>query len=327
MGGRVIRIHLADGSPTGIKHAELIGWTGQAIVCPRGRVGELFQREWEAEVGRPGVYILFGEHEEERTPLAYIGEAENVRERLRNHVSNKSFWDRVVFFTSKDENLTKAHVKYLESRMVELAKRAGRTPLENGNAPQQPRLPRADRDATEEFLDHARLLLAALGFPLLQPPHAGRAQPLHAGRVSQGEGGAEAPAAEAPAAEAPAAEASAASGGPLADVRLRFRLPKHGVDAVGAVTDEGFVVFAGSLGAGVTRESLSKGWTELRDELIDQGKLQVDGEQLRFVQDVLFRSPSAAAAVVAGGSRNGREVWRDEESGRTLNQLEAARLG
>ncbi len=58
--GKTIRIYLADGVPTGIRHAELVNWTGQAIVCPRGRLGELSQ--WE-ESRRPGVYILFGEDE------------------------------------------------------------------------------------------------------------------------------------------------------------------------------------------------------------------------------------------------------------------------
>src|SRR5690606_4287481 len=89
--------------------------------------------------------------------------------RLQSHIKNKDFWDQVVLFTSKDENLTKAHVKYIEARMIELANDAGRVALENGNAPQLSALPRADRDAMEEFLDPARILLAALGFPLLQP--------------------------------------------------------------------------------------------------------------------------------------------------------------
>ena len=121
--GRTIRIYLADGSPTGIKHAELVNWTGQAIVCPRGRVGEL--AKWP-ESQRPGVYILFGEDEQATKPMAYVGEAENVLVRLQSHVKGKDFWDQVVLFTSKDENLTKAHVKYLESRMVELARDAAR---------------------------------------------------------------------------------------------------------------------------------------------------------------------------------------------------------
>ena len=108
--GKSIRIYLADGTVTGIRHAELVNWTGQAIACPRNRIGEL--SGWD-ESKRPGVYFLFGYDDVVGQPIAYIGEAENVLYRLQSHVMNKDFWNEVVFFTYKDKNLTKAHVKYL----------------------------------------------------------------------------------------------------------------------------------------------------------------------------------------------------------------------
>ena len=120
--GKTIRIYLADAVPAGIRHAELLNWTGQALVCPKGRVGEV--AKWP-ESQRPGVYILFGRDEDDN-PRAYIGEGESVLVRLQDHVKHKDFWTEAVFFTSKDDNLTKAHVKYLESRFVELAKDVGR---------------------------------------------------------------------------------------------------------------------------------------------------------------------------------------------------------
>ena len=293
--GRTIRIYLADGSPTGIKHAELVNWTGQALVCPRGRVGEL--SKWP-ESQRPGVYVLFGEDTTGTKALAYIGEAENVLVRLQSHIKGKEFWDQVVLFTSKDENLTKAHVKYLEARMVEAAMEAGRVALENGTSPQLPSLPRADRDAMEEFLDPARILLAALGFPLLQPV------------VKKSTSN---------------CESETGASGPLAGVRLHFDLPKRNVKAEGSSTDEGFVVFAGSLGDRKVRDSLSQGWRDLREELIAEGKVEVLEKQIRFLKDVLFKSPSAAAAVTAGGVWNGRAGWKDA-NGKTLKDLEEALL-
>lgn len=291
--GRTIRIYLADGSPTGIKHAELVNWTGQAVVCPRGRVSEL--SKWP-ESQRPGVYILMGEDATATKPLIYVGEAENVLLRLLSHVKGKEFWDQVVFFTSKDENLTKVHVKYLEARMVELAHEAGRAALENGTTPQLPALPRSDRDAMEEYLEPARILLGALGFPLLQPLVK----------------------------KSPSTDkAESGTSGPLAAVRLHFDLPKRGVKAEGAATDEGFVVFAGSLGDGTVRESLQQGWRDLREELLAQGSIEVVGKQIRFAKDILFKSASAAASVTSGGVWNGRAGWKDAQ-GRSLNDLEAA---
>ncbi|MFK3975886.1 GIY-YIG nuclease family protein [Shewanella vesiculosa] len=121
--GRQIKIYLADGSVTGIRHAEIMGWTGQALTVPRSKVKEL--SEWEESL-KPGVYFLFGVDEETGNDAVYIGEAEQVASRIQQHLSGKDFWNEVVCFTNKDENLTKAHVKYLESRLVALTNQANR---------------------------------------------------------------------------------------------------------------------------------------------------------------------------------------------------------
>jgi hypothetical protein len=225
-----------------------------------------------------------------------VGHAENVLSRLRNHVANKDFWSRVVVFTSKDKNLTKAHVKYLEARLVELAGLAGRTRLENGNVPQLPALPRSDRDAMEEFLGPLRVLLGALGFPILH-------------KISSKDE-----------TERPT------NGAPLtgwAGTRLYFSLAKRNIDAEGAVTDEGFVVFEGSVGDGEIRHHLAKGYRAYREQLTEDGSIRCEDESIRLMRDVLFTSPSAAAEVLSGGARNGREAWKDE-NGTTLKALEDA---
>lgn len=291
--GRSIRIFLADGSASGIRHAEVVNWTGQAIVCPRGRISEL--SEW-SESQKPGVYILVGDDPDATRPLAYIGEAENVLDRLRTHVRDetKEYWDQVVFFTSKDENITKAHVKYLEARLCEIAREVGRVTLKNGTDPRRPRLPKADVAAMEEFIGPARLLLASLGFSVLQPIT----------RKNESNG-----------------TALSGPSGPLADIPLVFAIPKREVEAKGSSTDEGFVVLAGSFGEGRVRTSLSKGWRMLRDDLLADGSIVMDGDRIAFARDVLFKSPSAAASVIAGHACNGRVSWRDA-TGRTLGELE-----
>src|SRR5262245_44807612 len=111
--GKSIRIYLKDGTVTGMKFGEVVNQTIQSIFCPRLRISEL---AGYTESKRPGVYFLLGKDDETNEPKAYIGEAENVYDRLQHHIANKEFWNEVIFFVSKDENLTKAHVKYLESR-------------------------------------------------------------------------------------------------------------------------------------------------------------------------------------------------------------------
>lgn len=294
--GRSLRIYLADGSAVGIRHAEVVNWTGQAMVCPRTRVGEL--KQWE-ESQRPGVYMLVGDDPEGSRPLVYVGEAEHVQERLKTHAKDpkKDFWDHVVLFSSKDSNLTKAHVKYLESRVVEIMREIDRVTLANGNTPPRPALPRADRDAMEEFMGPMRLLLSALGFNWLQPLAKSAGQDTTTPGPS----------------------------GPLAGVLLRFLVPKRGVDAQGHSTDEGLVVLSGSQGDAKVRDSLSKGWRAMREELIADGAIQASATGITFQRDVLFNSPSAAAAIVAGGVWNGRAGWKDEH-GVSLGELEDALL-
>lgn len=172
--GRSIRVYLADGSASGIRHGEIVNWTGQAVACPRSRVAEL--KRWP-EVQRPGLYFLFG------GDAVYIGEGEVVIERLGRHLNAKEFWSDAVVFTSKDDNLTKVHVKYLESRLIALTLHGGRYTVLNAVTPQLPVLPRPDRAAMDEFIDGVCTLLAVLG---QRAPRPMTISPAAAGRHGRG---------------------------------------------------------------------------------------------------------------------------------------------
>ena len=115
----VIHIFLADGLPDGLpdglREVEKLGWTGHALVCPRSRFPEAKAQD---EFDRTGVYVLLGPSEEGDLPAVYIGEGDPTRYRLEQHYREKDFWTSLIVFTSKDKNLNKAHVQYLESRLV-----------------------------------------------------------------------------------------------------------------------------------------------------------------------------------------------------------------
>ena len=83
------------------------------------------------ESEKSGVYFLSGTDPESGKPAIYIGEAENIRDRVKLHLE-KDFWNQVVYFLSKDENLTKAHIRYLEEKLIEKARSAGRALVTNG---------------------------------------------------------------------------------------------------------------------------------------------------------------------------------------------------
>jgi hypothetical protein len=292
--GQSIRIFLADGSVTGIRHAEVVNWTGQAVACPRNRVAEL--KDWE-EAQRPGVYLLFGTDEATGRAAVYIGEAEHVLVRMQEHLANKDFWNEIILFTNKDQNLTKAHVRYLESRLWEAAKSSKRYVVLNANTPSAALLPRGDRDAMEDFLDQARLLLGALGHRVLEPVASATPQPTIATPQTD-----------------PQSPARSTAG-------TRLRLATKSVQAEALLTNEGIVVLAQSQAAAKQADSLSGSYRTLRDELLQQGVLVNEGTALRFVQDQLFSSPSAAACVVTGYSINGRDAWKTPD-GQSVGQLE-----
>jgi hypothetical protein len=129
--GRTIRILLADGEPNGMLLAEISNWTGKVLVAPRSQLDQLRKRE---EVRRTGVYLLVGaDPDDPSRALASIGEGDNVFKRLLRRSWNeaKDFWGRTVVIVSKDENLTKSHVMYLESRLIKLAQDAHRAKLTN----------------------------------------------------------------------------------------------------------------------------------------------------------------------------------------------------
>jgi len=164
MTSATIKLFLPLGDAKSLRTAEISNWTGKAVAAPRTELDELLARE---ELEKAGVYILLGADPLTNAPRAYIGEAEIIRERLKQHKS-KEFWVSAIAFVSKDENLTKAHVRYLESRLLVEAGQVGRFALEQNQAGGS-KLPESDREDMEVFLARIRQLLPVLGSDILSP--------------------------------------------------------------------------------------------------------------------------------------------------------------
>lgn len=302
--GKQIRIYLADGTSTGIRHAEITNWSGQALACPRLRFSDL--KDWD-EIKRPGVYFLFGINEESGEDAVYIGESEVVIDRLSTHLSSKDFWSELIAFTSKDDNLTKGHVKYLESRLIQLATAANRYQVTNTASPQLPALPRADRDAMEEYLVSVRALLGVLGHRVLDSYSLSV-------RVA-------APSQFTSPTSLSLIERTPVESDVVDIVPAHFTLHIGGITATAVRTDEGLVVLQGSEAATNVQTSLSGGYRALRERLLASGTLAQGNGKLKLTRDQLFNSPSQAAAVLVGYSINGRDAWRLDD-GTTYGKYE-----
>ncbi|MBI4469511.1 MAG: GIY-YIG nuclease family protein [Acidobacteria bacterium] len=280
MPGGTIKIFMVHGDPKRLRTAQFLNWTGQAVAGPRSEFEAVLARE---ESQKSGVYFLTGTDPETGKGAVYIGEAESVRDRLKSHLG-RDFWNQVVFFTGKDENLTKAHIRYLEGRLIEQAKQAGRASVMNGQS-SGARLPESDREDMEIFLEKIHQLLPVLGVEVLVPT-------------------------------------TATAGGKRERESLTCEI--KGLKATGLLTPNGIVVLAGSQAVLNERPSSQKyPWAlNMRDRLKEEGALVVKAGSLLFTRDVEFSSPSAAAAVIHGGHANGLIAWKDRD-GKTLKQLES----
>jgi hypothetical protein len=158
-----IKIFLPGGEPDGLRTIEKSNWSGAGIVIPRVLMTEAKSRR---ELSRTGVYVLLGPPEESGLARLYVGEGDPIKPRLEQHAAKKDFWTSCVAFTSKDENLNKAHVQYIESRLIALAEQAKRCVLDNGNAPALPSLSEADMADAEGFLSEMLLCFPVLGIPV-----------------------------------------------------------------------------------------------------------------------------------------------------------------
>lgn len=291
--GRSLELFYIDGHPDGMITAELFNWTGHVFVTPRTRLTEALKRD---EAGYAGVYLLLGEKEGQ--DFAYIGEAEDLGVRLKQHAaaSDKDWWETAVLVSASANRLNKAHVKYLEARLIVMAREIGHTPLHNGNAPKPPGLTEADIAKMEAFLASLMVVLPAIRVDMFiqRSRPAGSLRPVPVFETSEGEG----------------------SG--AASETVRFILHKSRIDLTAkAVFQDGeFIVEAGSQARidwhGEGGQSAS--YQPLHDELVRSGILQMAGTHRVFTKDYAFRSPSAAAAVVFGHSVSGPAAWKLESN-------------
>ncbi len=281
MATTTIKLLLLHGDPKRLRTAEISNWSGKAIGAPRTEFDALLDRD---EMRQSGVYVLTGSDPETGAPMAYIGEAEVLRDRLRSHKS-KDFWVSAVTFLSKDENLTKSHIRFLEGRLIDEAKAAGRFALDN-SAASGSRLPEADRHDMEEFLEKVRLLLPVLGSELLTP----------------------------------VVSSSSATGTEVLTTEIKGVRAMGQRTPTGFVVLKGSHAV---LTPRPTASQYAPFVVNAREGFLKDGTLAPDGDRLVFTRNVEFSSPSAAASVVHGGTANGLINWKDK-AGRTLKDIEGA---
>lgn len=291
--GKKLTVYLIDGTDSGPRLIEIGNWSGKAMHSPRNALVKLMDRQ---EFGKPGIYVLKSDPIEDLySERIYIGEAENIGNRLRQHLRNSDRdFKECIFFVSKDELLTKSHIKYIESRLIALAREAMNAEIENGNTPTESSLSEADVSDMEQFIDQIKLILPVAGYHFLSSSIK---------LVRSGKDQTE---------ELPAGKL--------------FILKNNKYDAKMIETSDGFLVLRGSEANKETAISLSEGWKKIRKKLIKQRTWADDGEKWQFAEHYLFSSPSAASSVVLGRQSPGPLEWIDQE-GKTYKEHQQQLIG
>lgn len=297
--GRTVRLFLADGTPTGVLTAEIMNWTGHILVTPRSRLADALKRP---EASRTGVYLLIGDDLlQPHRPRVYVGEGDSVLDRLKSHSKDQSkdFWTHACIITSKDANLTKAHVRYLENRVLDLIKSSGRANAANGNEPSAKSLPESDVADMEFFISQLQIALPVVGMDVLRPkPSTQSALPSNGSERTSVDSA----------------------------IKLALSSKKNSVQATAFEFDGEITVLAGST---ASRKQFTKNaYSARRQELIESGILLPTDNDDVFVlsSDTTFRSPSEAAAILLNRNANGRTEWHLASTGQTLKDWQDAQL-
>lgn len=305
---RSIRIFLLNGEPDGIRTAQIAMSTIKAIAFKKDQIGFGVQKEYGDDVKKTGVYFLIGtDPANADKKMAYIGESEEVVRRLNWHkksvkkttdgeVVGPDFWEDTVVFVSKDDTLTKSHVRYVEARLIGEGKKNKSWSFINGQNPTQiGKLPKEDELAMDEFVDQVKTLAGSLGFDLFKST-SGKLSPALGGEITS-------------------------TAAPVDSPEFKFAGNGFSATAILSGANGEWVVKAGSTARLVEAGAIPKGAQKRRNELMSSDVLKVTDTNLLFTSDYAFASSSMAAAVVSGQSVAGPKAW--STNGKSYSEWEA----
>lgn len=277
--GKSLKIFMMDGDVAGRWVCTLAGRTTKAYRIPRALYKKCNDIE---DLKRPAVYLLFGDEDDSGRPVVYVGETEDAFTRLKDHEDKKDYWSEAVVFVSQDDHFNKAHVKYLEGRLYEIALQVDRYTVMNTQKLTSASIAIDEQAEMEDFIDNVSVLTFGMGHKVFEP-------------LIKKESGVE----------------------DISDKEVfSIKTKNNTVDAKMVRTVEGYVVLKGSK----IRESDTKStpsWAKKkRAQLAADGTIK-DGI---FTRNELFSSPSGASDLVTGNSTSGNKMWKTE-NGTTLGEI------
>jgi hypothetical protein len=293
-----LELFFIDGVPDGMHTVRVSNWSGQILVAPRTRLKEMLERD---ESEKSGVYILLGADVDSGEPLAYIGEAEIISERIIAHQKNKDWWTKAVLITTSTDELDKGRAGYLEARLIQECNKIDNQILENKKVHKIPKLSEASKASMEELIAMLLSVLPTIRVDLF----VNKKRPDDTETIEESQ------------IENPVFE-------------LTLQLENNIITATAKLENGEFVVQQGSLARGeyIGKRSKSTYYWRLYDRLVELGILVKckDGDNLIFTENYAFQSTSAAAAVCRGMSSSGPKSWKVEGTEQPYKEWEAESL-
>lgn len=293
--GKSINLFLMDGTASGRTKCTLANWTGVAYKIPRTELDKCKERD---DLKQSGVYFLFGTSDQTGENVAYIGQAgarkngEGILHRLQEHKRNpdEDYWTEAVVFTTSNNSFGPTEISYLENRFCNLATEANRYIVKNGNDPTSGNITEEKESELEEFIDYAKIVMGTFWHRIFEPLTEDKKHNEPSSIISE-------------------------SKELLLHLKRKSRKSGQVIEANCKQTNEGFVVLKGSHIETIDSDRIPPGIKEIRQ------KASIDNNGI-LQEDVLFRSPSYAAAFVIGGHVNGLTAWETID-GKTLKDIES----
>lgn len=152
---KTINLLLYDGNLSGVISIEDSSWnSGELYSAPRASVQDLLQTD---ACNKYGVYLLLS------NSMVYVGQSSDLAKRLTQHTIGKDWWESAVILTTKDDNLTRSDIDYLEYVLIERAFAIDKLDCDNKKKGNPPKVDKFRRVILDQYLAEALFLMQLIG--------------------------------------------------------------------------------------------------------------------------------------------------------------------
>lgn len=271
---KTIITYLINWNPSWIKTVEFSNRLIKWLSIPRKDFKDALDRD---ELKNSWIYILIGVDEND-AEKAYIGQATVLWKRLNEHYRDekKDFWNNAICFTYKDWSLTESDINYIEKQLINKAKKINRYNIANWNSWNNWLIQEYRIPDMQEFIQDLEILIINLWYPIFKEI------------VTKNQ----------------------------KDKENIYYLKNRWSKAELAYTQEWFIVLKNSSWPKeLVKSEVEKRWYSYKNRqiLLSKWIIKEDWDNIYFLKDYIFKSPSSASSVIIWRATNWWILWKDKK--------------